>query len=613
MASCYTIHKLDLALFPPETWINIFECVEKPSHLFNIILTSKHLYELAIRVLYRHVSWDSPLYFLQNRSFWERDTSSMASVPISFVLSISYLSQTEGFGRYNLDIAIVNADGSYFNGPRNGWSHLTDADENSQGSSSSRITYLFASAALYDLIQLRISSFSRLRDLTLQHCTLPKGIYDTIKSLPRLNKLMIHHCILPPADDIQVDEFVNSPITTLSMHHICDEEHPSRPNYCRALQLCSAPNLRVLDIGWNTSSISLLLPTTTNPDPQIIVAREITDLVIRFEQRPSDTIVDEAELGDLLSKFFLSHPSITDLTVEGSPLSMPRLIPGCLPHLERFSGTSKTISSVVKGAMKTIYSIKHLAISNSRDLKMESLAFIIEELNDLQLDSLLIGLQRWDMEIMYPLSKCLPSLKKLEIIYSEGWPDEYSLLSLGSRFLYRFRDLEVIHIYKHIYHPPLSRIAFNDRTPAHESNNTNLDGDEDDDVVDDGDLLPSTPSFASFARTLSAQNMQSTAFGRNGNRVRRVSDSHRITPPVATSPFAGKMEEELREVLLAWNKPCPKLREVRLERMWVWKKDLSKGAEGEEEIKAKGKGKATDTRQAERVQWRRKRSKADWA
>ncbi|TFK62875.1 hypothetical protein BDN72DRAFT_964286 [Pluteus cervinus] len=63
------------------------------------------------------------------------------------------------------------------------------------------------------------------------------------------------------------------------------------------------------------------------------------------------------------------------------------------------------------------------------------------------LTALRVPMMEWSEEIMFAVSEKLRGLRALEVFYSQGEISEYSLLSMGVRFLYKLQDLHTLRLW----------------------------------------------------------------------------------------------------------------------------------------------------------------------
>lgn len=447
-------------------WISIFEAMGQPSDLLKVIKTCKHFYALAIRVLYRNLHWISPLPFASNARFWRQQTNAMTDAPNSLVIGISHIN-SNSFARFDPSAAIVELDGS--------WNIAPQATHISMGqyqpfppfapSTSDWKRYsFFASKALYDTMLQMITTFGMLQELVFHHADLPEAIYATIKSLPRLRNLAIQYCSLPVINAEPDLTFADLPITSLTLW--CSKADPgssTTSTYLYALHLCTARNLRVLKVDW--TSVTARFFALTNPVPPAVLPRNINDLSLRMPVSklwPAEGEASRSMLLVPLVRFLRNSPSITRLTIFNRLPSL-ELDTAILPNLHSYIGPSNTVPAVLK-----YRPVEHLEITDM-DKKLHDYMNLLPEVAKFrpELKTLCLVLREWDNEILHAIGQLFTDLRKISITYEDKYPSEvrtflcscfisdlsllllqYTLLSLGSQFLYRFPLMESLQLYQ---------------------------------------------------------------------------------------------------------------------------------------------------------------------
>ncbi|PFH47456.1 hypothetical protein AMATHDRAFT_87710 [Amanita thiersii Skay4041] len=182
---------------------------------------------------------------------------------------------------------------------------------------------------------------------------------------------------------------------------------------------------------------------------------------------PPDIGTSRRTILDPLNTFLNNVPSVSTLSIINR-LPLCTIPPSALPRLETYSGPLSSIINVATGR-----NLQHLEIRDE-DRKVMDVISMLPALRDVApgLKTLCLPLRKWDDEVLYPTSEFFPELRKLKITYDDGVPSEYTILSLGARFLYRLVHLETFQLYNP--HPP-KRVCFNTHgnTNNYYNNNNN--------------------------------------------------------------------------------------------------------------------------------------------
>ncbi|RDB18723.1 hypothetical protein Hypma_014648 [Hypsizygus marmoreus] len=451
--------EMDLYRIPNEMWIAVFEAMGNPSDLFKVILTCKHFYALAIRVLYRDMQWTDPFLFASNSRFWEHQDQSMFEVPRSLKISLSLMNPNP-YGRYDPSAIVVEPDGTYnlaMNNISPGMMHLFHHSLNGRFEPK-RVNY-YASPAMYDAITTSVSSFTMLRELIFHNSDLPYSIFTAIKSLRCLRHLSIQNSILPlvrVAPDPTLSEL---PITELTLwSNKGDSDMMLHSNHTYILYLCTAKHLRTLRIDWNSVTGRFL--SLKHPAHQVELPTSLVDVTLRFPSTkiwPAEGEETRYPI-DPLGAFLSNSPGIKRLTVINRRVAFdfPLTV---LPNLDYYIGPFSTVLSIL-----TNRPVRHLEITDF-DRKLDDFVHILPIVAEIKptLQTLCVFMRGWDDEILFALTTLFSDLRKIRIKYETGYPSEQTLLSLGAQFLYRFPRLETLHIYQAQPPAPPPSLFENDR------------------------------------------------------------------------------------------------------------------------------------------------------
>jgi len=500
---------MDANTLPKELWIHIFECINSPTDLTSVIRTSKIFYSLGIRLLCRCITWTDPRHFAYNLPFWTAHAS-LVDVPRSLTIGISEMTRT--FFGFDPASAVVAMDGT--------WEQPVLASlglppsEPARYQSSRKPPTFFASLPLYQAMNHHLSSFIKLENLAFRNTFLPENMYAIIHSLPQLRRLSLQFCTLPPRQlDLKCDNSL-LPITDLTLWGLRgDARNILESNYFQALSLTTAHNLRTLRADWTATTARYF--AEHDSDSRYEMPQKLQNVEFRLPTVKLWPSEPWAELVDPLSSLLARCPTIFCLSIVNF---MPclLLLPHALPHLQSYSGPLSTVLAVTAGRP-----VDHLNVLDGGKnlIEVTNVLSILE--NRQGLKTLSISIDFWDDEILYPISLFFPTLQKLKILYHDSAPSEYTLLSMGSQFLYRLPELHTVQIYN-----PRTDYGVH-LTPV--------------------EIAPLC-SFPSPSPHLASHTNQSAI------------------------PNISQEDIELKDLILAWNKSCKNLREVQLVKVSVWRR-----------------------------------------
>ncbi|KAG6864917.1 hypothetical protein C0991_006405 [Blastosporella zonata] len=436
---------MSLHSLPDEIWTIVFQAFESSADLLKVVQTCKYLYSLAIGILYRDIRWRGPLFYASNVPFWKRHSSSIELAPTSLTVSISLAGLNNIWHLYDPAIVVVEEDGTCTATPELRSTQIIDTTEE-EAHDSKKVSY-FASHRMYTAITQRISTFTALRDLIFHLCVLPDMVSPAIKLLPRLRRLSIQYCTFPALMKVEPDPtFSELPITELTLWFLKNELGKAPNSNYAYMFLCTARNLRKLNIEW--SSINGRFLEHATPGGLMAPLTGLTDLKLRFAPHKSwtsDVMTEAAK--DCLRAFLLGSPNIKRFTWVGKCLrfTFPREV---LPNLTSYSGWMGPGMSL----LETRPDIDNIEITGT-DRKTSDLISILENIGKYtpRLKSLRFGLYMWDTEIMYVIMSLFPCLRDIRIAFEFGSLSEQFLLSLGALFLYHLPDLESLEIYRAVF------------------------------------------------------------------------------------------------------------------------------------------------------------------
>ncbi|KAK2464680.1 hypothetical protein APHAL10511_003256 [Amanita phalloides] len=434
---------------PPELWARIFSFIPRPSHLLAVSLVSRSFSALAAPALARHLIYTDPRFFLAHVP----TNPAHFLLSTSLVLAISYMNDGL-FSRHDPSIALVHLDGniSYARG-------LDPADAPTP-------SLFLASPAFYARIARQVAQFSMLTELIFHNAHLPPLVYQLLASFPHLEHLFFYDCFMPVVkpqilgleglqntENSQEDPLPTAPITKLALWNMRNEpDHipHSFSSIRHALRLIAIPTLRTLHVDWTRdSSLAIIAMARQGAVPPV------SELSVRMPAQyawPADLTTARTRLLDPLAAFLGRLPSVTRLSVSNR-LPFCAITPDALPLLEAYSGPHTSVMDFAN-----YRNLVHVEFKDE-DKKTLNVISVLPDLKRVapRLETLSLPLRKWTEEIMYPTSDFFPRLKKLKIVYDEDFPTEYTILSLGARFLHKLKYLHTFQLYNPLYstrHPP---------------------------------------------------------------------------------------------------------------------------------------------------------------
>ncbi|KAF8632507.1 hypothetical protein AX15_001840 [Amanita polypyramis BW_CC] len=462
---------------PPEVWSQVFDNILAPPLLLSLAQVSRHFHLIAIRSLHRNLIYTHPFSFLAHHHALFTQLDSL--LPLSLLLGISYLNTAVFSLTDDPSLAQVEADGSLtypqaylypdHNDNSNSNSNSNNNDSYTLGTASPlpRPRQYYASDSLYDLIASRVSQFTMLTELIFYNAHLPPLVYTLLKSFPLLENLFFYDCFLPPKtkDLTSLDELPTAPIKRLALWNVRNDVNhvpfsPASIQY--ALRLVTIPTIRVLHVDWTGESAVFLNSLCKGSIPPV------TDLAVRMPAQyawPNDSTTARTRLIDPLVLFLTTLPTVTRLSVTNRLPSFS-LPPHALPHLSTYAGPHTSVQSIA-----FYRNLLHVEFRDEdrRSLDVISLLPKLKE-SAPGLLSLSLPLKKWDEEIMYPTTGFFPHLKRLKIVYEEGYPSEYSILSLGARFLVNLPHLHTFQLYNSLHgsnYTPCAHADCTDKSLTH--------------------------------------------------------------------------------------------------------------------------------------------------
>jgi len=434
---------------PNELWLRIFEDntdVLDRYDLSVIVRTCKTFYDLAIKILYRHVVWKNPISLIHSLGFLLRvrglDEESLV-LPRSLTVGVSRMS-------LNGQSAVVEEDGRVTPPRRGRWTPGNQMERRDLTSfavlESGDTAYdfripLFASAPLYgsmlDLTQLLIS----LRELKFTNTVLPDTIHSLLHRFPNLGKLHLEMCVIPPTvTDAEVDHTV-LPITELtlrSLYYVTDVLHqPDQElvhlNPTEVFGLAAAQSLETLHIDTTARIFTLFTRPAGPPVPpslkRLFLHRpKVTKNDCRFAGLgPAARRVHEnASLMLSISLFLTGAPKIESISTcfafsdANFQMQLVQAKYFDTKHLREFSGP---IASFNFPPLTIARNLRAVHFLDDKSVFLLNARRFADDFERLEVLSLQITTP-WDDEVVLAACSVFPNVLRIRIGYTGAGPDD---------------------------------------------------------------------------------------------------------------------------------------------------------------------------------------------
>ncbi|KZT66609.1 hypothetical protein DAEQUDRAFT_767836 [Daedalea quercina L-15889] len=554
---------------PAEVWQEIFSLVPRSTDVLSVMLASKRFYTLAFRALHRTVVWRSPVDVNRSLPLWdEYPGMHLAAERLELSVPAPLSSSAARSADYR-------ADGSPY-------------DDNDRRRRSNQLT----SAAYTDMVS-RMLSFKQLASVTFTDLQLGYRHFELIYSHPLLRTLRIERCGVQFGRFLNVFDPLTLPIKHFTMRNLRRLYHDllgdgsMGDNAYALLSLARAPNLHTLVIDPSAELFKYIFGpgeapaapqfgmwvvgqlgfSASHPPPQ-----NLQSLYIERKHQlgrphhqpaapppPPQAMLGLANLPPGVNIWQLGHiqghlqahahahahgdgfpeaalfsflqrcPTITTYATYHCATQHAQLPPGVLPGLREYAGPVGTLLGVV-GSGRPLKALRLTSctgpeaprkrdrdsadrsggvlpnsVSGQRE-GLPALAAVAASLQDLE--KLDVEFAAWDDEIIHAIVRFFPELRSLKVTYEIGGPTETALVAMGPELLGRLAHLRTLHIYAR----PIMATAVR-----------GVDYDSDDEVEQElrHPLCLFDDTFDTF-------------------------------------------EDELRELVIPWNRYCPALREVQL-------------------------------------------------
>lgn len=391
--------------FPNEVWSLIFESIDRPSHILNVVLTSKLFYTLAIRSLYRNL-------------YWQITSPDLKSVPV-ILTDYSAFSRSLPLTLTIKEHHVLSSATHSFSAP-NHWK-------------------------VYRTVANSISTFSNLQTLTLDHTCLPNPLLFAIPHLPRLRHLCLRDVFFScpivtfphndnhigfslRAEPLEPELQGSTSITELTLWCCMRDSHRlNSSSFIKTLQCFIGPSLRVLRIDW-CNTTARYLADQMQVDVMLPTELEVLELKLPRVKAWSEgsslwTLIEP------LKVFLASCPKLQRFAVVGH-LPLLSLESVGLPCLRSYSGPLLAAFPLLTASNGHV---RELEITDADETVGGMTPFLFDFAQVVpSITKLDIRILDWDMEIVYAVVQLFPLLEHLGVKYKQGYPDEVliSFLSL---------------------------------------------------------------------------------------------------------------------------------------------------------------------------------------
>jgi hypothetical protein len=395
-----------MSTLPNELWMSVFESINNPSDLANVLRTCRRFRDLALRVLHHRLIWNDARHFAHTLQFWNNNPG-MHVVPRSLTVGISTRQQLPThIDRLDRVVAVVGINGvPQPVGVMAGFSPPTET-------MATRTKPAFVAAPdLYQVMTTRIMSFTQLAELFFKNAVLPDDIYNIIHGLPNLHVLHIEFCTFDQATIPGAWDHSTLPITELSLLSL-----EGGSLVTNALPLATAHNLRILRFDMTACIFRFF--TRMNNGGLHIVPQSIETLDVRLPDKknwPSSPQDVQQTYTTPLVEFLAMCPNVERLSI-GTYMAEFTLPSAILPNLRSYKGPMSTVVTVTGQRP-----ITELYICDG-GTKLADWTDTLTTLGEKHssLEELCAYVPYWDDEILYAVTQLFPNLHKLHIRYGQG-------------------------------------------------------------------------------------------------------------------------------------------------------------------------------------------------
>lgn len=384
-----------LQTIPADIWITIFEAIDNPAHLAQVVLTCRKFNQLGTKILLKHLVWTKEDPTRRNLADWSSVHSDLLFLPRRLKLGIPF-------------------DGFLFSGA---------------------MALAFSPAnRLYDAVIQQISRFTMLEELFLARTHVTPIIYQLVASLPRLRLLDITACTFVHQDPSGLTPLPESENTSNITHLVLQNNTPSRDQASpdigdHPLHRLAGPSLRSLTITWSPTS-SLLFGTQRWQLPNLTELKLHVALLTRDMMDSAVEFVNNCTAGPRVSLRVTKH-NVPDNQISSTSVPMHGLKSfwGPLPVVGMFAGSSSEV--------------EHVTVTES--LEITHLLAGLERLSK-NIRTLDLQLRKYDNEVLFAIRQLFPDVESVAIRFGKGSLPENIMVMLGSDILPDLKQLRTLRL-----------------------------------------------------------------------------------------------------------------------------------------------------------------------
>ncbi|KAI0695030.1 hypothetical protein BC835DRAFT_986343 [Cytidiella melzeri] len=549
---------------PAELWMYMFELLDSSKDLNNVLRTCRSFHNFAIRALHRSITWKTPRAFAHNMPFWRDEAEVMLNNVECLDLRISTLPDhahgtfvdTNGwtFTRSDPDPLFRYAQGPWVEEDPNDIHNMPII----RTIKFYKIQETFATSLLYAALVARLTSFTKLHTLRLQNLFFTDELLGALHILPGLRTLHIESCFFPRRQNVTARDYSKLPITSLTMvnlrrqvlrggHHGEDENHifaemDEDINY--ALDIASAHNLRTLRVDSTADVFALVYRKRDHGAYSYKIPEQLTHLYVMRKRTVRNTVqpmFHSEQLFPIAAYAVMERcPTLTTVSL-GYPLPKHHTFPkhDSLPNLTHCEGSLDTIAALATG--RPLRALNILRSDAATEGILETLARLSQEHVNLQMLS--IHCKTWDLEILDAITQLFPGLRKLRVTFDarkvcKPWDQVEFWARIGSR-------------------TPSYELA--EDMPSQQDHANGQQSPDEDTIVSFG------PHYLYRLQDLNTVEIFAIPFEGTVDH-----------PPFLFDSTFESIDEELRNLVIPWNRYCKSLRKVQLYSGYV----LQRGYEG---------------------------------
>jgi len=380
-----------LQRIPADIWITIFEALDEPAHLAQVVLTCRKFNQLGSKILLRHVLWTKEDPTRRNLAHWQSVHNNFLFLP----------------RRLKIDLPF---DGLLF--PESMMFHVSDEILLYRQPRLWALQYTHATPSpangLYGTVVQQISKFTMLEELILTRIPITPVVYQLVASLPKLQFLEIRCCIFVNQDPLALTPLPETNNASSITHLVLWENAPSREQpspgiATHLLHRLAGSSLRSLTITWCSSS-SLLFGTRRWRLPNLkqlelhvaLLTRDLTDSALEFV----NNCTADPRVSLRVNKYNVAVPQISSTNV---PMRGLRSFRGPLPVVAMFTGSSSKV--------------EHVTVTES--LEINHLLAGLERLSQ-NIRTLDLQLRKYDNEVLFAIHQLFPDVESVVIRFGKG-------------------------------------------------------------------------------------------------------------------------------------------------------------------------------------------------